>query len=87
MSRLCKGAYRRAELELTELEALQTRTAMWGFMICVATALLSIAIVVIGGPRWVPWAGWIYMLLGPAQAVFHTWAGRRGRRLAAHLAA
>jgi hypothetical protein len=62
-------AYRqRAVLDLDEVEVLLTRSSLYAHGIWIFIALLAIAISLVGGPRWVPVAGFSYALLGPLQA-------------------
>ena len=74
-------AYRhRARLGLDEAEVWLTRQSLIAHAIWIAVALLAIAISLVGGPRWVPIAGFTYALLGPAQALNGIVIGKRVRR-------
>jgi len=74
---------RRGELELTPLEAFDTRESIQAALLNAAVGLLSIAISVfrLGGPWSGPIAGWSYALLGPVNAVHGAVMGRRRRAL------
>ena len=75
-------AYRQREaLELDEVEVLLTRSSLYAHAIWIAIALLAIAISVVGGPRWVPIAGFSYALLGPLQAFNGMRFGKRVERV------
>jgi uncharacterized membrane protein len=75
-------AYRnRVRLGLDEAEVILTRQSIAAHGIWIAIALLAIAISYIGGPRWVPIAGFSYALLGPAQALNGVWTGKRVKRM------
>jgi uncharacterized membrane protein len=70
-------AYRRREaLGLDELEVHITRTEIRFCLIWVAVGCLSILLAWLGGLAWVPVAGMIYALLGPAQAL-NGWLGSK----------
>jgi uncharacterized membrane protein len=74
-------AYRQRErLALDEVEVLITRSSIQSHAIWIAIALLAIAVSLIGGPRWVPIAGFSYGLLGPAQAFNGMLSGKRIER-------
>ena len=84
---LYRHAYgRRAELGLDELEALITRQSIHGHLVTVAVGFLSIVITLIGGQRYVAWAGWTYGLIGPGQGIFWSIMGARQRKLKERLA-
>jgi len=68
---------RRVRLGLDEAEILLTRQSLAAHGIWIAIALMAIAISLIGGPRWVPIAGFSYALLGPAQALNGVLTGKR----------
>ena len=75
-------AYRqRDRLGLDEVEVLLTRSSLQAHAIWIGIALLAIAISMVGGPRWVPVAGFSYALLGPAQAYNGAVMGKRAARL------
>lgn len=77
--------HRRRELELDELECFLTRSAIVTHSITVANALLSIGVIVVGGPPVV--AGLVYFLMGPAHGVWGWWSGSRAARIRAALGA
>jgi uncharacterized membrane protein len=68
----------RRELELNAVETFETRVTMQESAILVAVGLVSFAIAF----RSPDWAGWSYMLLGPALAIHGTVFGKRTRLLA-----
>jgi len=75
-------AYRkRAELELTELEAFDTRTDIRESLLNVSIGLVSLAFAILGGGRWAGISGMIYMLTPVVMTVHGTWNGRRRRKL------
>ncbi len=77
-------AYRkRAELELDEIEALNTRATLISNALNVGVGLLSITIVLIGGAAWAAASGMIYGLIGVAQFVFWGLHARKLKRLEA----
>lgn len=72
---------RRAELQLNALESYQTRSSVIAYGICVAAALFSLAIASIGGPLATMLSGWVYALIGPAQAIYGVISRRQGERI------
>lgn len=77
-------AYRqRAALGLDDIELVLTRSSLQSHAIWIALAVLAIAISLLGGPRWVPIAGFSYALLGPAQALNGRVFGRQVDRMRA----
>jgi uncharacterized membrane protein len=74
-------AYRQREtLQLDEVEVLLTRSSLYAHAIWIAIALFAIVLSVVGGPRWVPIAGFSYALLGPTQALNGMVFGKRVKR-------
>lgn len=67
----------RAVLALDALEVHITHTAMRYCLIWVVLGLLSIAIALVGGIRWVALAGGLYGLIGPLAALNGVLSGRR----------
>lgn len=67
-------AYRqRLMLDLNDLEIFDTRSAIGSYGICVVASVISILIVAIGPKNHYVYpmlAGWVYALIGPAQAVY-----------------
>jgi len=81
-------AYRRREqLELNELERLDTRESIWTALLQGLVGVVSILIAGLGGPRAAPWAGIIYMANGPLQAARGVYWGRRRRHVKSRVAA
>jgi uncharacterized membrane protein len=77
-------AYRkRRELELNEIEILDTRESIWSAVLQIIIGLVSLSIAGLADPRLSPWAGFIYMANAPTQAALGTIFGRRRRKLAA----
>jgi len=77
-------AYRkRAALELNELERFDTRNSIQESALNCAVALLSISLVLIGGPRYAGLSGLAYLLIGVLMSANGTIMGRRRRRLEA----
>ncbi len=78
-------AYRlRHRLELTETELIYTKGEMTAHCANCAIGIISIAIVVIGGPFASFYSGMAYWLIGPAQGII---GYRRGKKINALLAA
>ncbi|MDX6611458.1 MAG: hypothetical protein QOD75_644 [Blastocatellia bacterium] len=81
---LYRHAYRkRAELELNDLEIFDTRNSIQESGLHCIVALISIAMVVIGGAKFSGAAGMVYMLTGVIMGVHGTISGKRRRRLEA----
>jgi uncharacterized membrane protein len=75
-------AYRKhAALELNELEMHDTITQIQDSGLNVAIGLLSIAIALFGGRRFVIWSMLVYWLIGPVQTINGMMMGRRRRKL------
>jgi len=75
-------AYRkRGELELTLVEAFDTKASIVGHLLASAIGAVSIVIALTVPPRMVGLAGYAYFLFGPVMAVYGTVAGRRRRRI------
>jgi hypothetical protein len=75
-------AYRQRQgLGLNELETAHTRFSLQAQIIHVSIGLVSIAMAAVGGPRFAPWAGLIYALIGPCRYVHGITAGREIDRL------
>jgi hypothetical protein len=68
-------------LGLDEVEVLLTRSSLYAHGIWIAIALMAIALSLVGGPRWVPIAGFSYALLGPTQALNGMVFGKRVERV------
>jgi uncharacterized membrane protein len=71
----------RQQLELNELEVLQTRISTQESAILAATGAVSLVIAFWSAA----WAGWFYMILGPVLTIHGTIYGKRIRKLAAKL--
>lgn len=72
-------AYRlREQLRLNELEIYETRTSMQFSAILAAIGVLSFSVAL----RYPDWAGWLYLLIGPALTIHGVLSGRRFRALA-----
>jgi uncharacterized membrane protein len=81
-------AYRkRKELELNELEVFDTRNSLQEMALNCGIALLSLAIVLFGGPSYAGLAGFVYMLIGVAMGVNGKIMGRQRFRMARQFAA
>ena len=73
---------RRAELELDARELFATRVSIGAAMLQGSAALLSLALLAIGGEGMAPLSGMIYpLVLGPGFTIYYTIVGRRKRRL------
>lgn len=80
-------AYRkRRELELNEFEVFDTRNSLQEMALNCGIALFSLAIVLLGGPKYAGVAGLVYMLTGVAMGTNGTIMGRRRRRMARRFA-
>jgi len=78
---------RSAALQLTPVEAFDTRTSAWQHLATASVGFLSVAIALALGPAWAGLAGLSYMLIAVVQTVLGTMRGKRRRRLIAGLAA
>lgn len=78
---------KRKELELNELEVFDTRNSLQEMALNCSIALLSLAIVLLGGPNYAGLAGLVYMLTGVAMGTNGTIMGKRRRRMAREFAA
>lgn len=72
---------KRKDLELNELEVFDTRNSIQESALNCGIAILSSAIVLIGGPRFAGLAGLTYMLTGFAMGTNGMIMGRRRRRM------
>ena len=70
----------RAALELDARELSVTREEIQGFLLNVSVGLVSVAIAVLGGAAAIAWAGYVYMLVFPLQAINGRVMGSRRRR-------
>jgi uncharacterized membrane protein len=69
-------AYRqRYAIELGSVERVLTHSELHGHVLSAGVGAASVALAACG-PRWVPWAGWIYLALVPLHGV-HAWLTRR----------
>lgn len=79
---LYRHAYRlRHVLELNALEEFDTRESIIHSLIQIAVGLVSVSIALFAGPRGTPWSGFVFVSLGPLQAIRGTIFGVRRRRL------
>ena len=78
---------KRDELELNELEVFDTRNSLQEMTLNCCIALLSLAIVLLGGSKYAGVAGLVYMLTGVAMGMNGTIMGRRRRRMERQFAA
>jgi uncharacterized membrane protein len=78
---------KRDELELTPVEVLMTHESIWVHWIQIGVAATSALIAWIGGPQWVPIAGWFYLAIGPARFAHGHVFGRKIRELRQSLSA
>jgi uncharacterized membrane protein len=80
-------AYRqREQLELTELEVLDTLTSMRALLLDCGVGALSIAIALIGGEGYTALAGFTYFLIGIERSIYGFIRGRQRRKLEARFA-
>lgn len=77
---------KREELVLNELEVFDTRNSLQEMALNCGIALLSLAIVLLGGSKYAGLAGLVYMLTGVAMGTNGTIMGRRRRRMARQFA-
>jgi hypothetical protein len=85
---LYRRAYRkRAALELNAGEVLETCASIQSHLLNIGIGVLSILIVSIGGDNSSFFAGIVYSLVGPAQALNGWIMGKKKRKLAAEPAA
>lgn len=75
-------AYRkRAELDLSPVEAFDTRESIQEALLNIGIGVLSVTLAVAGGRRGSILAGWTYALLGPVDGLHGAIMGRRRRAL------
>ncbi|HEV7859856.1 MAG TPA: TMEM175 family protein [Pyrinomonadaceae bacterium] len=75
-------AYRqRAALDLNMLEVFDTRNDIQECVLNVCVGLLSVGVVIIGGPRFAGVAGVLYMFIGVVMTINGTLMGRSRRKL------
>lgn len=75
-------AYRkRAELDLNELEVLDTRVDIWESALNVGIGTISMAVAALGGTNFSKFAGFTYMLCPVVLSIHGTIMGKRRRRL------
>lgn len=75
-------AYRKRELlQLDAVETSATLASARALAICVVVAMISLAIVIIGGREYTALSGWIYALIGPLQAIHGVSSSKRAKRL------
>lgn len=73
---------KRAELELNEMERLETRATIVESAIALGVGASSVTLASIAGGKLAGWAGWIYpLLLAPAQTVSGMYFGRQRRKI------
>ena len=78
---------KRAELELNQLEVLDTRTELRENLLHISIGLLSIGLASIGTRGYAALAGFCYILIGPVMTVHGMIMGKKRKRLAASLIA
>jgi uncharacterized membrane protein len=80
-------AYRkRKELQLNEFEIFDTRDSLQEMALNCGVAVLSLAVVILGGSKYAGLAGFVYMLIGVAMGVNGKIMGKRRRRMERTLA-
>ncbi len=85
---LYNHAYRRrANLELNEMEMIDTKTTIQSHVINIAIGLMSILIISIGGTKSTLWAGMAYWLIAPLQTANGMIMGRRRKKIETLVAA
>jgi len=72
---------KRQVLQLDELEVFETHTSIQFFLLQAGVAFVSLAMVVVGGPRMSPWAGIFYATIGPVLGIHRWLRERRARRV------
>ncbi len=72
---------KKEELELTDIEVYDTKTACYSKIILVSIGLFSILMSQILPPGSGGLAGMIYILIGPAFSIFYSYRGRKKRKL------
>lgn len=76
---------KRNELELNDVERLDTRSTIVESAIALFVGLSSVALAAINNGKLAGWAGWIYpVLLAPAQTVSGMYYGRKRRMISEH---
>lgn len=75
-------AYRlRRVLELNALEQFDTRESISSSLLQISVGFVSLSIALLAGSRGAAWAGFVYVSLGPLQAIRGMYFGVRRRRL------
>lgn len=78
---------KRGELELNQLEVLDTRTELEENLLHICVGLLSIGLASTGSPGYVALSGFCYMLIGPVMTAHGMWMGKKRKKLEASLPA
>jgi hypothetical protein len=68
---------RRGYLELSPSETFDTKTSIRENALNSGIGVLSVGLVLIGGPAWSLWAGLAYMLVGPVMWIHGSLSGRK----------
>jgi len=75
-------AYRRRnDLELNELETIDTKSSVHSHLLNIGVGILSIAMIGVGGTGSTAWAGMTYWLIGPLQAINGITTAKRKKRI------
>jgi uncharacterized membrane protein len=77
----------REQLELTELEVLDTLTSMRALLLDCGVGVLSITIALIGGENYTALAGFTYFLIGIERSIYGFRRGKQRREIEARVAA
>ena len=72
---------RRGQLELTPLEAFDTRASIRAHLLSCGIGALSAVLALTVPLHLVGLAGYVYFLFGPVLALHGTWSGKRRKRL------
>jgi uncharacterized membrane protein len=72
---------RRAQLELDEVEQLDTRAEMGAWLLVASAGVLSLVLALATAPRQIMLPGWAYMILPVMMPIYGVKMGRRRRRL------
>jgi hypothetical protein len=73
---------RRRELELSPVETFDTQASIRENALQTGIGILSVSLVLIGGPAWALWAGLTYMLIGPVMWIRGSLSGKKRHSIA-----
>ena len=69
------------DLELTALEIFDTKTTIYANVLLIVIGFISIIVAMILPKNLAGISGFVYALIGPAASIFHSYRGRKKRKL------